>query len=373
MAGVAAAGRLRRRPIQVGLGPRPLINSRFHKLALERFERTAETFVSEVLHITQAFDYRGDRALPGPLQPLLPYWLFARATWRYRCLYLSFHGGPLAVCPLLGPLEPVLLRLAGVRVVVLPYGSDVQVVSRSPNPAFVAALDRDYPQQRQREAEVARQVDRWTAWADHLVGGCEWVDYMPRWDTLTLGHFAVDVGLLRVLAGGVPRQEPGARPLRVLHAPNHRHVKGTRYVVEAVEALQAEGLEVELELLEGVPNEEVLAAIARADVVVDQLVIGWYAMFAIEGMALGKPVLCYVRDDLERRYVEAGLLDEGELPLVRSRPEQVADALRALANDPAERARRGARGVAYVRRHHSLEAIGQVFERISVALELGSS
>ena len=44
-------------------------------------------------------------------------------------------------------------------------------------------------------------------------------------------------------------------------------------------------------------NEEVIKLIQRADLVIDQLVIGWYAMFAIEAMSLGKPVICNLRSD----------------------------------------------------------------------------
>ena len=37
---------------------------------------------------------------------------------------------------------------------------------------------------------------------------------------------------------------------------------------------------------------------AKADVIVDQLRCGSHGVFAVEAMATGKPVLCYIRDEL---------------------------------------------------------------------------
>src|SRR6058998_2007963 len=34
-----------------------------------------------------------------------------------------------------------------------------------------------------------------------------------------------------------------------------------------------------------------------ADLLVDQLLTGWYGAVAVEMMALGKPVVCYLRED----------------------------------------------------------------------------
>ena len=42
---------------------------------------------------------------------------------------------------------------------------------------------------------------------------------------------------------------------------------------------------------------EALGRLAAADLVVDQLVLGWYGAVAVEAMALGRPVLAYIRED----------------------------------------------------------------------------
>ena len=77
------------------------------------------------------------------------------------------------------------------------------------------------------------------------------------------------------------------RPL-IVHAPSSRRRKGSEHVIAAVE-----GLDAELELVEGLRHDEAFERYRAADIVVDQLNAGWYGLFAIEAMALGKPVVTY--------------------------------------------------------------------------------
>jgi hypothetical protein len=132
--------------------------------------------------------------------------------------------------------------------------------------------------------------------------------------------------------------------LVVVHAPTDRAVKGTRHVVEAVAALQAEDVPVRLVLLEGMTREQVVGAMADADVVVDQLLLGWYGGIAVEAMALAKPVVCAI-DDAANPF-------GSDLPIVRANPGTLADVLRRLAADPARRRAAGAAGRQFAERVH---------------------
>ena len=89
------------------------------------------------------------------------------------------------------------------------------------------------------------------------------------------------------------------RKLRIVHAPSDPKVKGTEYVIKAVEELKNEGYKIELDLVKNMPHQEAVEHYKRADIVVDQLLVGWYGVFAIECMALGKPVCVYIREDLK--------------------------------------------------------------------------
>lgn len=135
------------------------------------------------------------------------------------------------------------------------------------------------------------------------------------------------------------------RPL-VLHAPSSRTKKGTEHVIAACEQL---GLE--LELIEGLDHREAFERYRAADIVVDQLQAGWYGVFAIEAMALGKPVVTFLHDEAVRRTEEAFGVD---VPIVRATKETLAEVLRPLAESPDERRRIGAASRAYVEHVHDL-------------------
>jgi glycosyltransferase involved in cell wall biosynthesis len=133
----------------------------------------------------------------------------------------------------------------------------------------------------------------------------------------------------------------------VLHAPSDPEIKGTRHVVAAVGAVAARHPDVELLLVQGEPAARARLRYGAATVAVDQLHLGWYGLFAVEAMALMKPVLVYIREDLDRP----------ELPVVRTTRERLAADLEALRADPERRADLGARGQAYVRAVHDLPVV----------------
>lgn len=359
----AAVARVRPKAIDVGMGPDPLINAAGHKRGLVRRGYTVETFVRTVWHTTSDFDVRGDLRAPAPW--LVPYWLFAWSALRYRVIYIYFTGGPLAQTKYLWPLEPFLYRLAGSRIVVMPFGADVATLDRMPNLPMRDGYLRDYPDHCRawEQRRVLRRVAMWSRWAHHVVSGCDWVDYTPRWDTLMLAHFSVDPG--RWVPGPA---RPAGGPLRVLHAPNHRTLKGTSHFLRAVEELRAEGEPIELVLAEKVPNDEIRRLMATVDVVADQLIVGWYAMFALEGMMMEKPVVCYLRPDLLDFYIAAGLLGRDEMPIISATPTTVKETLRRLVRERDALPALGRRSREYAVKHHSVEAIGAKFQAINERL-----
>ncbi len=362
---LALVARVSRKKIDVGLGPYPLINNIYHKRALVQCGYTAETYVSQVWYITSDFDVRFDLhwvALNRFTRLLfLNLIIFVRSIFRYRAIIVYFDGGALGLgTAFLWRIEPHLYRLANVKAVVLTYGSDVQVMSRSQNLLFKHAIAMDYPQHKVRHRHIQSMIDVWTSYADHMVAGCECVDYMYHWDTLVISFLSIE------LANYSPvKASSTSRRLRVLHAPNHREIKGTRHVTKAIEELILEGLDIELILVERVSNAKVQELIKECDLVIDQLIIGWYAMFAIEAMALGKPVVCHLRDDLGELYVGAGLLDEiDEIPIIRADFSTLKNVLRKLYLNRVELSIAGARGPNYVEKHHSIKRISSIFSSI---------
>ena len=149
-----------------------------------------------------------------------------------------------------------------------------------------------------------------------------------------------------------PAPEPPDRDeVVVVHAPTNRAVKGSRHVVEAIDALREDGVAVRLVLLEGMTRDEVLRRAADADLVVDQLLIGWYGGFAVEAMALAKPVLCAI--DQEANPFGA------QLPIVHATPATLAERIRELAGDRARRRELGLAGRRFAETVHDPRAVAR--------------
>ncbi|HET7145844.1 MAG TPA: hypothetical protein VFI10_01500 [Gaiellaceae bacterium] len=136
------------------------------------------------------------------------------------------------------------------------------------------------------------------------------------------------------------------RPI-VLHAPSSRRRKGTEHVVAACAQL-----DVDLEIVEGLDHREAFERYRRADVIVDQLNAGWYGVFAIEAMALGKPVVTFLHEEAVRRTEEAFGMP---VPIVSATKETLAGALRPLVESAEERKRVGVASRAYAEEVHDVE------------------
>jgi glycosyltransferase involved in cell wall biosynthesis len=194
-----------------------------------------------------------------------------------------------------------------------------------------------------RKAARARVFDRY---ADAVLATNPDLLWVLRDDAQFLAYTAVDLDEWKVRPS--TPQRTGA-PFRILHAPTDTGGKGTRYVVEAVSALQGRHPEVELLLVQGVPHDGVRDLYARADLVVDQLLAGWYGAFAVEAMALGKPVVCYIRES-DKHFLPGSMATE--MPLINATPTTIGSVLAECLARRDTLPELGLRGRAYVERWH---------------------
>jgi hypothetical protein len=272
-------------------------------------------------------------------------------------LHLPFSGGPLGPTPLWRAEAP-LLRLAGVRTVIIPYGADVYRLSQIDDARLRGAFADAYPQTRQHEQSIQERIDFWSRHADLILVGFT-VEGLPRIDAC-LGNF-VCIDLTEWQARDAYSDADGrSGPVVVLHMANHPRLKGTKDIVAAVDTLRQDGLDVDLRLLTGVPNAEVRRALSEADVLADQLLLPGYGLAAIEGMASGVPVLANVDGSEVAAYLrEHSFL--AECPIVQATPETVRAVLRTLVTDPELRRRLGRSGRAYAENYHSYAAAQYLF------------
>jgi len=136
----------------------------------------------------------------------------------------------------------------------------------------------------------------------------------------------------------------------VVHAPSHRGVKGTRFILDAVKRLESEGVPFKFVMIEGVSHAEALRLYADADLLVDQLLIGWYGGLAVELMALAKPVVAYLREE-DMHFIPLAMREA--LPVVNATPQSIYKVLRDLLTVRRHQLRElGERGRKYVETWH---------------------
>ncbi len=156
------------------------------------------------------------------------------------------------------------------------------------------------------------------------------------------------------------KPEPSTGPPLVVHAPSDPRVKGTDDIVAAVAELEAGGVPLCFELVQGSSRAAVRAALERSAVVVDQLNAGWYGGLAVEAMALGKPVVAAL-DLLGHPCLPFEF--RRDVPVVHASAETLADRLRVLLGSAQERRRLGSAGRSFVERWHDPRTVaGTVIE-----------
>ena len=90
--------------------------------------------------------------------------------------------------------------------------------------------------------------------------------------------------------------------------------------------------------------------------IVDQLVVGWYGLFAIESMAAARPVITFLHEDAVAETERAFGV---QVPIVNATKETLVEKLRPLVESADLRRELGGRGREYVERVHDMDRIGE--------------
>ncbi|WP_234028596.1 glycosyltransferase family 4 protein [Lentibacillus sp. Marseille-P4043] len=235
-----------------------------------------------------------------------------------------------------------ILKRAGKKMVVHHHGSDVRLLS-------VAQKNNPYVRVKPEwtEEKITNNLSILSKYIDHaIVQDYELAGYIS--DSYKYVHViphAIDLNQFK------PQYPPmnNTAPL-VVHAPTKRNLKGTESIIEAVNQLKDSGLSFDFKLIEGMNHQETMNLLAAADIVIDQLQIGSYGYLSSEAMALGKPVICYIREDLKAKYPK-------ELPIVHANPDTITTVLRDLINHPNQWKNLGVRGRTYVYNYHRTQKV----------------
>jgi hypothetical protein len=149
------------------------------------------------------------------------------------------------------------------------------------------------------------------------------------------------------------------RPV-LLHAPSNAERKGTSHILATFEALRAEGLAFDVQLLDRLPHEQALQVYAEVDVLVGQIGALALGKQDRELMACGKVVVGGPSADTYPQHWPASC---PAVPAMRT--EELHNALRAIVPDVARRRELAARGRAHIAtRHDPARTIARLIDAI---------
>ena len=349
-------------------GPVPILNNKYWSNSLNNNFYT-KTIMDDVFHINSKNDFD---LYSWDILNQITGWPSA-IKFRYRNFFLTYYiikhfdifhipfSGAFLGNTRFWKKEPLLWKRYNKKIVVIPYGSDAYMYSRIKDESFQNSLLISYPELAKNEAAITEKVRFWEQHADFLNGGFI-IDGMARWD-VPIGNYVV-VDTNKVAPCDHYSEADGVNGAVIIaHSPNHRGVKGTEFLIEAVERLKMEGLKIELILIENRKNSEVLEILhSKTDILVEQLIFG-YGLSAIEGMSSGVAVVsnlsleCYTRPFRRYSYLN-------ECPILSATPESIKQNLKILVRNPELRMILGQAGRKYVEKYHSESFAKFLFSKV---------
>ena len=329
----------------------------------------ATSLVLTSYYITQDFDVNLSKFTANPIVALLlRYLVLIWCCCRYDRFHFFMDMGfiPQALPGRFNEHELRLYAKLGKQVFLYAYGADVRTRQRThslgnpncctecPNPGFSCVCNDTWGENNMTTIKK---------YATGLFSMGDMLEYTPG-SYNALYYWPIDLSKDKYRASYPPVASD--RPVRIVHAPNHRGFKGTHFIIESVDLLKNEGIDVELHLVERMPNEQALDVYRTADIIFDQCMIGFYGYFALEGMAMGKPVMCFIRKP------ESYLLNFQECPIINTSVETLTNDLRMLVADRKRLHELGRQGRAYIEQHFSLEAFAGRLKEAYKELGIGS-
>lgn len=136
------------------------------------------------------------------------------------------------------------------------------------------------------------------------------------------------------------------KKLKIVHAPSNATIKGTKEIISACEKLKDK---VELILVQNKTNEEALKIYKEADIVIDQLKVGWYGGFAVEVMRMGKPVIAYI-SDISLSFIGREL--KNDLPIINANISNIYNVLQDIIKEKEKLQYISQKSYEYVNKYH---------------------
>lgn len=144
-----------------------------------------------------------------------------------------------------------------------------------------------------------------------------------------------------------------SKKLKIVHAPTNPEVKGSSHILRAIKNLKAKyGECFEFVTVDKIiPHAALMALYQQADLVIDQVLIGWYGAAAVEAMMMGKPVIARINPD-DLHFIPPGMARDVQEALIHADPFSIEQVLERCIQDKEFLLNKAAAGLEYVHKWH---------------------
>jgi len=275
-------------------------------------ELEAESFSKYIVpttHFETSYTYSCPIDKTHPLK-LYAYcsWFFIRALFRYDVFH--FISGETILTRKLRRFELMTYRLFGKKVIMHFVGSDIrsEIYLEEKNDHLEDYLNGQYqiksPISEPFQLKLLADTRKY---AHHiLVSTPDLLEIAPE------GIF-VPVFLDLEKHPSVPKKTTSL-PIKILHSPSGFNTKGSNYIHEILHELELNyGDRIELttpgkKLTKGksyaLTRYDLLETMQKSDIVIDQMLIGWYGLKAVEALNFGCEVFCFITPSL-MKYMDS--------------------------------------------------------------------
>ena len=277
---------------------------------------------------------------------------FIRSVGQYD-IYFHHTGGTL-LSHFLGHMDARINVKLGKKCVPIFHGSELRRPSLEfkMNPFYEITYNED-------DHRVLKTLQFWSSISnDVVVCDASFLDYGLNEYFKNVYYIPIAIDLLKYRETLDVKIASKTKKKKIVHLPTHPQFKGTKHVREAIKDLESDGVDFDYLELTGIPHAQAKKELLNADLVIDQMMVGAYGVLAIEAMALGKPVVAYIKNSNLKHYPV-------ELPIINCTPDTLKSTLFDwLSADSGIHEKQRVASLEYVEKYHASDVISRKYKAL---------
>jgi hypothetical protein len=153
------------------------------------------------------------------------------------------------------------------------------------------------------------------------------------------------------------------KTFKIVHSPTNREFKGSKYILEAFNILKKKYNNIEINIIENIAYEKALQLYKEADLVIDQVLIGWYGAFGVEVMKMGIPLAVNVNEE-DLKFIPIDMAKDLKEAIINITPFNIVEVLSLYIDNANLLKLKREAGLEYIYKWHSPLYIASITKEV---------